>query len=121
MATEIGTFRKGEAAADQRVELGDGGSLGVHLFMEFDEATIVRVVHQPGWRWSAHLRQPGGPEMCQATHIGYTIAGREHVRLADGTEFDLRAGEAYVVPPGHDAWVVGAERYEGVNFVPREG
>ncbi len=30
-------------------------------------------------------------------------------RLDDGTEKEYGPGDAYVIPPGHDAWVVGDE------------
>ena len=29
------------------------------------------------------------------------------VRMADGIEFELGPGDVNLVPPGHDAWVVG--------------
>jgi len=91
---------KNAAQADRRVELGDAGAAGAHAIMDLGGATIVHVVHRPGWRWSTHIRQAGGAEWCQVAHVGYTISGCEHVRLQDGTEFDLRSGDAYVVPPG---------------------
>jgi hypothetical protein len=31
--------------------------------------------------------------------------------MRDGTECDLKAGDMAIVPPGHDAWVVGDEPY----------
>jgi hypothetical protein len=30
-------------------------------------------------------------------------------RMDDGTEIEARSGDVYLVPPGHDAWVVGDE------------
>jgi hypothetical protein len=32
-----------------------------------------------------------------------------HVKMDDGAEGDLGPGDAYVIPPGHDAWIVGDE------------
>ena len=29
--------------------------------------------------------------------------------MDDGTEIDAEAGDVYLIPPGHDAWVVGTE------------
>ena len=37
----------------------------------------------------------------------------------DGTEADLTAGDAYVIEPGHDAWVVGDEPAVGYEFDSR--
>jgi hypothetical protein len=33
------------------------------------------------------------------------------VKMDDGTERVLRAGDLFHVPPGHDSWVVGEEPY----------
>jgi hypothetical protein len=35
---------------------------------------------------------------------------------ADGTELEIRPGQAYVIEPGHDAWVVGDEPVIGFEF-----
>ena len=34
----------------------------------------------------------------------------------DGSEFDLVAGDAYVIEPGHDAWVTGDQPVVGYEF-----
>jgi len=34
----------------------------------------------------------------------------------DGTEADVNPGMAYVIEPGHDAWVVGKEAVIGFEF-----
>lgn len=39
-----------------------------------------------------------------------------HVRLADGTEMDLRSGDIATVPAGHDGWVVGGEPCVFLDF-----
>jgi quercetin dioxygenase-like cupin family protein len=64
---------------------------------------------QPGWRWSAHVKPIAGAETCQAAHLGVQVSGTMHVRMDDGTEHDIRAGQVANIPPGHDAWVVGNE------------
>jgi uncharacterized cupin superfamily protein len=38
------------------------------------------------------------------------------VQHEDGTELEIAAGDAYVIEPGHDAWVVGDERFVGFEF-----
>jgi hypothetical protein len=38
------------------------------------------------------------------------------VKHDDGTEVELGAGDAYVIEPGHDAWVAGDERFVGYEF-----
>ena len=37
------------------------------------------------------------------------MSGRLRVKMEDGAEFDLGAGDVSVLPKGHDAWVVGNE------------
>src|ERR671926_464137 len=68
-----------------------------------------RFTLEPGWRWSENVKPIVGTNSCQVLHTGYQVSGRLHVRLEDGTEEEVGPGEAYVIPPGHDAWVVGDE------------
>ncbi len=70
-------------------------------------ATIARATFQPGWRWSTDAALSAGTASCQVAHAGYVVSGRFHVRMDDGDELDLAPGDAHVVGPGHDAWVVG--------------
>ena len=69
--------------------------------------TVGRSVFDPGWRWSTDVRPIAGTNSCQIAHAGYIIAGRLSVRMDDGTEVVFGPGDAFVVAPGHDAWVVG--------------
>jgi hypothetical protein len=39
-----------------------------------------------------------------------------HVLHEDGTEQEIRAGQAYVIETGHDAWAVGDEAVVGFEF-----
>jgi hypothetical protein len=39
-----------------------------------------------------------------------------HVVQSDGTEADVEAGKAYVIEPGHDAWIVGDDVFVGYEF-----
>jgi uncharacterized cupin superfamily protein len=79
-------------------------------------ATVGRFTFQPGWRWSESLKKLVGTDSCQTHHVGYAISGHLHVRTDDGSEQDIRAGDAYNIPPGHDGWVVGDEAYQSVEF-----
>jgi uncharacterized cupin superfamily protein len=51
-----------------------------------------------------------------ARDLGYAVSGRIHIARNDGTETDVAPGEAYLIAPGHDAWVVGDEPFVGVEF-----
>jgi mannose-6-phosphate isomerase-like protein (cupin superfamily) len=57
-----------------------------------------------------------GTDSCQARHVGVVQSGSIHVVHEDGTEMDLTPGDTYVIEPGHDAWVVGEERFVGFEF-----
>jgi class 3 adenylate cyclase len=70
---------------------------------------VAHTSHQPGWRWSTHVRPVVGTETCQTRHVGYVLKGTLHVALDDGTEFDMSAGDVVDIKPGHDSWVVGEE------------
>lgn len=71
--------------------------------------TVGRAVFRAGWRWSNDVKPIAGTESCQVAHTGYVIAGHMHVVMDDGTEADAGPGDAVVISPGHDAWVVGDE------------
>ena len=71
--------------------------------------TLGRGVFEPGWRWSNDVKPIAGTESCQAAHTGYVISGRMHVVMDDGTEGEAGPGDAVVISPGHDAWIVGDE------------
>ena len=81
-----------------------------------DEMSIGRFVFQPGWRWSKDVKPVAGTNSCQFRHVGYTVSGALEVHMEDGTTMTIRAGEAYEIPPGHDAWVVGDEAWTAVEF-----
>lgn len=70
---------------------------------------IGRLVLQPGWRWSVHVKPLAGTELCEAPHFQYHLAGTLGVRMADGREFEIAPGSVTYLGSGHDAWVVGDE------------
>ena len=71
--------------------------------------TAARLRLEPGWSWSGAIKPVAGTDSCQARHVGVVESGRLRVRHDDGTESELAPGEAYVIEPGHDAWVIGDE------------
>jgi mannose-6-phosphate isomerase-like protein (cupin superfamily) len=89
---ETRSFDKG------RVELATLGDL-----------TFGRATLQPGWKWSTSVKPLVQTESCQAPHLQYHVAGRLHVIMDDGKEEEFGPGDVSLIPPGHDAWVVGNE------------
>jgi len=75
--------------------------------VSLDEIVIGHVRLEPGWRWSHDVRPIVGTEWCQVRHVGICLEGSQHVELADGTTMDIGPGDAFEIPPGHDAWVKG--------------
>jgi class 3 adenylate cyclase len=84
--------------------------------VELDETAVGRFVWEPGWRWSNDVAPIVGTRSCQNRHVGYVISGLLHVAMEDGTNLEIAAGDAYEIPPGHDAWVVGDEAWDTVEF-----
>jgi hypothetical protein len=80
------------------------------------DVTAARFTLQPGWRWSQCIKPVVGTDSCQARHVGTVVSGGMHVSHADGTEADMGPGDAYVLEPGHDAWVTSAEPFVGFEF-----
>ena len=89
---DVRTFDKG------RVELVKLGGVS------FGRATL-----QPGWKWSTCVKPIAQTKSCEAAHLQYHVSGRLHVVMDDGSAQKFGPGEVSLLPPGHDAWVVGNE------------
>jgi quercetin dioxygenase-like cupin family protein len=79
--------------------------------------TIGRARYEPGWRWSEHVGPIVGTALCEVEHVGMVVSGRAGVRMNDGSEFLMEAGDVFAIPPGHDSWVVGDEPYVSLHFL----
>jgi quercetin dioxygenase-like cupin family protein len=77
--------------------------------LKVGDSEIGRLVFEPGWRWSTHLKPIAGTESCEAPHFQYHLSGRLAIQMDDGTEFVAEPGDVTSLPSGHDAWVVGDE------------
>jgi hypothetical protein len=84
--------------------------------VDLGSVKAARMTLQPGWRWSDCIKPVVGTESCQTHHVGTVASGQLRVRHDDGTEVELSAGDAYVIEPGHDAWVIGSEPFVGFEF-----
>ena len=79
--------------------------------------TIGRATYEPGWRWSEHVGRALGRQSCQVEHVGMVIAGRATAAMDDGTVYEMKAGDVFYIPPGHDSWVVGDEPYVSIHLM----
>src|SRR6266540_3638580 len=64
--------------------------------VKLGDVTAMRVRFEPGWKWSECVKPV--------------------VRMDDGTEAEFGAGDVGVIPPGHDAWLIGNEAFVGIDF-----
>jgi hypothetical protein len=105
---------KNVAAPDDKRSFEHGEIGLVHL----TGFTVGRAALRPGWRWSTDVKPLVGTDTCQGTHQSYVVSGRLHVTMTDGRELELGPGDAHLVGPGHDAWVVGDEPCVTIDFIP---
>jgi hypothetical protein len=74
---------------------------------------------EPGWRWSECIKPSAGTERCQVHHVGVVESGRLRVEHEDGSSVEVGPGAAYVIEPGHDAWVIGDAPFVAYEFDAR--
>jgi hypothetical protein len=84
--------------------------------LNFRGGAVGRATLEPGWKWSKHVKPIAKTKSCEAAHFQYHVSGVLHVKMDDGTEMDIGAGEVSMLPPGHDAWVVGVEPVVLIDF-----
>ena len=82
--------------------------------------TLGHLKMQPGWRWSACIKPVVGTDSCQVSHVGHAVSGRLTVKMNDGSQKSIAAGDSYTIPPGHDAWVEGNEPFVCIEVMSAE-
>lgn len=85
--------------------------------LRIGEMTLGRARYEPGWKWSVDVGPEAGTPLCEVDHVGMVISGRVMVRMRDGSELELRAGDCFAIEPGHDSWVVGDEPYVSLHLL----
>ena len=119
MATPVSVSRLETKSHDSPDETRSPNKTRVEV-VRLEGFTIGRFNFEPGWRWSECIKPVAGTDSCQNSHVGYAVAGGIKVRMQDGTEKSIRAGESYTIPPGHDAWVEGSEPFVGIEVMSAE-
>ncbi len=79
--------------------------------------TIGRATYEPGWKWSEHVGPAAGAKSCAVEHVGMVVSGRATAAMDDGRVFEMKAGDAFYIAPGHDSWVVGDEPYVSIHLM----
>lgn len=100
------TMQQKSLNAPDEVRVFDRGKLEL---ASLGGVTFGRATFQPGWKWSESVKPLVNTEWCEAPHVQYHVSGRLRVLMHDGTEMEFGPGDVGVVPPKHDAWVVGDE------------
>jgi hypothetical protein len=77
--------------------------LGTFEVVQMGGLTIGRASYEPGWRWSEHVGPITGATSCKVEHAGLVLSGRAAVRMDDGHEFVMEAGDLFTVPAGTTA------------------
>jgi quercetin dioxygenase-like cupin family protein len=108
------TIRKSLNNPEETRPVKDG--MGQVEIVNMDADAVARVTFLPGWKWSLHVKPIAQTDSCMVAHKGYTISGRLKVVMDDGEENEFGPGDFGVIPPGHDAWVVGEEPYVFIDW-----
>ncbi|GAA1938437.1 hypothetical protein GCM10009815_36620 [Nocardioides marmoribigeumensis] len=80
--------------------------------------SVLKGTFEPGWKWSDDVKPIAGTSSCQVRHMGYVLEGTMHIRMDDGSEWDIGAGDVVDLPAGHDAWVTSDVALEMVDISP---
>jgi class 3 adenylate cyclase len=77
---------------------------------------VARTEYEPGWRWSREMKPTADTSSCRHHHRGVVLSGRLHVVSDAGGERIMAPGDAFDIPPGHDAWTLGDEPCVTIEF-----
>jgi hypothetical protein len=78
--------------------------------------TIGRASYDPGWIWSEDVGSAIGKKSCDVEHVGLVISGRATVEMDDGRVLEMKPGDLFYIPPGHNSRVIGDEPYVSLHF-----
>lgn len=98
-------------AESRETTFADGSKRNV---AELETVFVGKGTYLPGWRWSKDVGAHTGKE--SERHVGFVVSGSFGVKEADGTKGSVKAGEAFELGPGADAWVIGNEPCIALDF-----
>jgi class 3 adenylate cyclase len=85
------------------------------------EVYVSRSVIEPGWSWAQHLKPIVGTPSCLHHHMGVLLSGHLEIETDAGAIRRIGPGEAFDIPPGHDARVIGDEPVVAIEFAGVRG
>ena len=80
---------------------------------------VQRVVFEPGFVWTTDMAPMVGTALCPIRHVFHVLSGRMGLRVPDGSEQEVGAGDVVFLEPGHDSWTVGDEPVVFLDFDPK--
>jgi len=83
---------------------------------ELDGVSVTEVTFDVGAKWSNDLKEYAGTDLCELPHVALVTGGTLAVQMTDGSLETFSAGDAMLLPPGHDAWSVGDKACTFVEF-----
>ena len=90
--------------------------LGGFDLIELGGMILGRAEYQPGWRWSEHVGAALGQAVCEVSHLGLVLSGRNRIEMTDGRIIEVGPGDLFEIGPGHDSVVVGDEPYVSIHL-----
>lgn len=87
--------------------------------IELGDLAIGLIEYQPGWDWREDLKDRVGTATCQIRHVGVALSGRLEVAMDDGSSFVIEPMDAFDIPAGHIAHVVGDAPWVSIDTVGR--
>ena len=96
-------------------EVREGENWRMELVNLAGGAQVGRMTLQRVWKWSRTSSRWRAPT-CYGAPSAVLGEWTIHVMMADGTEIDSAPGEITLLPPGHDAWVVGDEPVVAIDW-----
>ncbi len=108
-----GLSKRNLKSADEVRKFHDHGAAEIY---KLGSDVFMRATFEPGWRWTEDVQPLAGTRTCEVAHSLYVESGRMRIRMDDGQEEEVAAGDLVVVSPGHTAWVVGDEACVMLDF-----
>ena len=71
---------------------------------------------EPGWSWEKCVKPLAKTDSCQAPHTQVHSFWQNESSNGRRYEEEFGPGDAALIPPGHNAWVVGNEPVVGIDF-----
>ncbi len=114
MTTTPSSMEKKSTNSPDEIRTFDKGKLELTTFK--NGSTIGRATFEPGWSWDKCVKPIVKTNSCEAPHTQYIVSGRIKIVMDNGIEEEFGPGDTAVIPPGHNAWVIGDESVIAIDF-----